>query len=169
MQDIYTETTVEIHRRVCLEPQYLDSNVLTHLLDTVKRSTVRECTAEYGYILDVTRIVRVLNNRIASANSDIVFSLVFEAKTFHPSVNDNVQGTVCKVVPQGFMVKVHGKNIIFVPLMLLPRDSTYHDTPHSHIVNGETCVNYEADKDITVSITSARYVDHKYQYLAKLA
>ena len=62
-----------INKKITLDPQYLDSNYKTYLLQKLKDNIKNECNKEYGYYLDLKRIVSIKDNNITS-NSEIIFA-----------------------------------------------------------------------------------------------
>jgi DNA-directed RNA polymerase subunit E'/Rpb7 len=89
--------TVLIQRRVCLEPRFLDSNIRQHILDKVSEDVSEECTQKNGYILNVSRIVRIISSEGA------IFIVELEAETFKPIGGAEVEGTVCMVYQDGIL------------------------------------------------------------------
>lgn len=108
--------SIEITRRVCLDPMCLDQNILDHLLQKIRDSTENECTKEYGYILSVDRLVEIEDNYVSAANSDIVFIVRFKARTLKPDMGTELSGVVCMVVTHGVFLSVKDKMKVLVPM-----------------------------------------------------
>lgn len=108
--------SIEITRRICLDPVCLDQNILEHLFDKIRESTENECTKEYGYILSVDRLVEIKDNYVSAANSDIVFEVSFEAQTLKPDIGTKLTGVVCMVVKHGVFLSVRDKMKVLVPM-----------------------------------------------------
>lgn len=77
--------TFVIKDSVIVDPQYLDHNLHIYLEKNVKDSFIGKCFKEYGYIVDV---IKILNSkcRITSSDSTIVCDLEFEIKSLFPEV-----------------------------------------------------------------------------------
>jgi hypothetical protein len=77
--------TVVIKDSVIVEPQYLDHNLHIYLKKKVKDSFIGKCFKEYGYIVDVIKILKS-KSRITSSDSTIVWDLEFEISSLFPEV-----------------------------------------------------------------------------------
>jgi DNA-directed RNA polymerase subunit E'/Rpb7 len=106
-----------IKRRITLNPEYLDSNIRSHLLNEIRRITTNECNKEFGHILKVSRIVEIEKNNISSASSDIVFTVVFEAMTLKPTEGDRYNSKIVMILSndEGVLVNVMEKFMVIIP------------------------------------------------------
>lgn len=138
---------VLIERRIYLEPMYLDENIMEHLLQKVIQTTCGECTQEYGYIISIKRIVKILNNE------DTIFTVLFEADTLKPDVDSKLSGVICMVYKDGIFVNVADKQKILIPSSTLSNwkydevQSTY-SKKHSTIKVGS---------NISVIVTASKF------------
>lgn len=76
-----------IKNSVIVEPQYLDANLHTYLNKKVKEDFVGKCFKDYGYIVDVIKILD-FKSRITSSDSINVFDLEFEICSLFPKVGN---------------------------------------------------------------------------------
>ena len=129
---------VLIERRIYLEPMYLQKVIQT---------TCGECTQEYGYIISIKRIVKILNNE------DTIFTVLFEADTLKPDVDSKLSGIICMVYKDGIFVNVADKQKILIPSSTLSNwkydevQSTY-SKKHSTIKVGS---------NISVIVTASKF------------
>jgi len=143
--------TTVIHRNVCLEPRFLDQNLETHLLEKIKISTHNECSKEHGYILDV-KSVKIISNKISSANSDIVFKVEIKADTLKPKEGNIISGNVCMIFQDGIFVDIQDRLKILIPLSELggyelDDSATHYAKGVSQIKKGDVVqVNIKATK-----------------------
>ena len=72
-----------IKNSVIVEPQYLDQNLPSHLEKKIKENFIGKCFKDYGYIIDIIKILNY-KSRITAADSTIVFDLEFEIKSIFP-------------------------------------------------------------------------------------
>jgi hypothetical protein len=77
--------TFIIKNSVIVEPQYLDKNIDLYLNKKVKEDFIGKCFKDYGYIIDVIKILNY-TSRITSSDSIIVFDLEFEIISLFPEV-----------------------------------------------------------------------------------
>ena len=109
-------SVIIIHRNICIEPQFLNNNIMSNLLIKLREITLNECTKKYGYILEVIRIINVIDNQISSANSDIVFTVKFEAIILKPEVNSIFEGEVCMIIKDCVFLDVKKRLKVLVQL-----------------------------------------------------
>lgn len=101
--------TTLIEKKITLEPKYLDSNIMTHLLDAVRRATHTDCAKEYGYVMDITELVDIISSE------DNIFNLRVKARTLKVDVGDEVVGKVCMLYKDGIFAIVDGKQRVLIP------------------------------------------------------
>ncbi len=153
-----------IVRRVCLESKYMDSNIMDHLLQKIRKITHNECSKDYGYILGVNKITSILDNRISSANSDNVFTVEFEAHTLKPEEDKEFGGKVCMIFPQGIFLDIEGKLKALIPLSALKeytlnRILMCYEKDDAQIKKGD---------DLTIRITKTQYSDQNFSCFGEL-
>ena len=56
--------SVVIERRVSIDHEYLNKNISDAILQKIREITKDECTKEFGYILNVIKIVKIVDNYI---------------------------------------------------------------------------------------------------------
>lgn len=156
--------TTIIERRICLEPNFLNSNIMNHLLEKIKESTINECTKENGYIIDVTRIIEVKDNWISAANSDIVFNVVFEAITLKPEIGKQLEGEVCMIFPNGVLLDIQNKLKFLIPLSSLEgyefnKKRMYYEKGNKKIEKGN---------HLTVEVAEIKYKKQSFMCFGNL-
>lgn len=107
------DTTI-ITGRICLEPKHLDSNIVKHLLVKIRQQTENACLKEHGYILKVIKIAKIIDNRISSANSDIVFTVSYLCNRLLPIVGKILKGEVCIIFNKGIFIEVCNKMKVLI-------------------------------------------------------
>ena len=98
--------TVIITRRICLEPQFLTTDIHNQLFIKLKELTHNECTKQHGYIMSIEKILNIDNDYISRGNSDLVFIIRFNAHIFKPVEGMQLDGNVCMIVPSGIFVNI---------------------------------------------------------------
>jgi len=153
-----------IERRICLEPQFLDSNIMNHVFEKVKRSVQNECTKEHGYIIEVTRVVGISDNWISSANSDIVFNVVFEAEVLKPEIGLLLEGDVCMIFPNGILLNIQTKMKFLIPLGSL--NGYQFNSLSMCYENGDSKI--EKGDVLTVEVVEIKYKDQNFMCFGNL-
>lgn len=139
--------TVTITRRIYLEPEFLDENLMEHLLAKIVKVTDKECTKDHGHILSINRLVKVINNE------DTIFTVEFEAETLKPTVGDKLFGNVCMLYKDGIFVQVSEKQKMLIPSLSI-KEYVYDEITHTYS-NGKRKIK-EGDKIHTV-VTASQY------------
>jgi len=151
-----------IIHRIHLNPKYLNSDIYKSLLDELKEKTKKECTGEYGHIININGITRIIGGlNVSSINCDITCDVEFDAETLKPKVGDEYSGKVCAILPKaGILIEV--KNCLRV---LVKSDSLHN---YIHEVIGNRYVHIREKKSINIGDTinvklrGVKYTDHKF-------
>ncbi len=104
-----------ITRSIEIESKYLDWKLRDHILDKLRDVLIGDCSKDDGYILSVTRLVRIDDNYISLANSVATFVVTFEAETLKPIKGSIVDGKVSLIISQGIFVEVQEYLKILIP------------------------------------------------------
>jgi DNA-directed RNA polymerase subunit E'/Rpb7 len=108
--------TVSINTyNISLEPKYLTSKIKHHLLNKLRKEKIGKCTAEEGYIINIFKMPKILDNYLSSANSNAIFSIEYEAEYLKPIKDSIMTGIVCMVFKHGVLVEIEGRMQILIP------------------------------------------------------
>ena len=151
--------TVLIQRRVCIEPRFLDRNIMDHLLHKVSEDVKNECTREHGYILKVLRVTRIISSE------GTVFILEIEAETFRPTGGKRTQGEICMVYKDGIFINILGKQKMLIPTSTLPEHTFLED--QRVFVIGDLRIG--VGDTIDVIVTAAKYANGNFSCFGSLA
>ena len=108
-------TVLVIERRICLEPEKFDKNLKEHILNKIKENSVNECNKEYGYILNVNKLVEIKDNNISS-NCEHVFTVEIEIENLKPEIGKNFVGIVCMIFTGGIFINIKNKLKVLIPV-----------------------------------------------------
>lgn len=159
----YAMSNIIMERNICIEPQYLNNNIHQNLLVKLREVTANECTKKYGYILEILRIYSVLDNQISFANSDIVFTVKFEAKILKPEIGSIFEGEVCMIIKDCLFVDIKKKLKVLVQL----GETGYKlDTNDNCMVKGDMKI-YQGDL-LKVCITGVKYCKQRFNCFGNL-
>jgi DNA-directed RNA polymerase subunit E'/Rpb7 len=107
---------VLLTRKIMLSPEYLDEKVLSHhLVEILRKKTMNECTEKDGYVISLGKIKKIVDAVVTSANTDIIFTVVFEAVTLKPKVGDVLEGNVCMIFDKGIFISIKNKMKVLIP------------------------------------------------------
>ena len=154
-----------IKRRMCLDPEFLDSNIKTHLLNEIKKNTENECNKEHGYILCVNRIVKIEKNNISSASSDIVFTVIFEALTLKPIPGDKFDSKIVVILPnnQGVLVNISDKFMAIIPSSNVGNHVFELSDGMKVLRNPDNNFSYMENDTLKIQIKDVKYEDKVFK------
>lgn len=152
-----------ITRKIYLNSRYLNSDIYTFLLKELNDKMKQECTSEYGYILHINKIVRVIDGfNVSSINCDIICDVEFDAETLKPRLGDEHEGRVCVILPKvGILIEV--KNC----LKVLVKENSLIDYTYDNMSNTfshKKCKTKDirVGDTIRVKLTGVKYTDRKF-------
>jgi DNA-directed RNA polymerase subunit E'/Rpb7 len=140
-------------KKVCLEPEHLNQQIETHLLDKLNKITKNECSKEHGYILNINKIISINDNYISSATSQLMFDVTVEANVLKPEKNLEVEGKVFMVFNNGIFIEVI-KNFKVLVLKSSLVGYKFDQQTSTYIKNKKVIKN---DDKIKVKISGVKY------------
>ena len=155
-----------IHRRVCIEPEFLVKNYKEHLFKKIKETSENECSKEYGYFLDVKRIIKILDNNITS-NSEIVFTVEFEVETLLPIKGKEFEGVICMIFNSGIFVNIKNKLKVLIPLTELT-NYIYDSSKNIFIMKDDDKNILKKDININICILDMKYSKKQFSCFGKI-
>ena len=113
--------SIIMERRVCIGHGYLNKDIKDVILDKIRENTKDECSKEFGYILNINKIVKIVDNYISNVNCENVFIVLFEAEVLKPENGKTFSGVVCMIFNGGIFLNIKNKQKILIPLMSLTK------------------------------------------------
>ena len=126
-------------------PDNININVI---LDMFKKKFNYTCNQEYGYIIDVISVEKIIDSVISIYNGNVILTCEILIENLLPIVNSKIKGIVKKIFPQGFFIMVRNCMKIFVP--------------------NEGEKNIKIDSEVEVEIIQIRFLKGKYDCIGKL-
>lgn len=152
--------SIIIERRIYIEPKYLDTNLMEHLLKKIKEITTNECTKEYGHILSVNKLVEI------TGNIDTIFTVKFEATTLKPEPGKKFDAVVCMVYKDGIFVNIAGKQKMLIPVSNLV-NYKFNEAENVYI-NTETKNKISIGNTISIQVTAAKYNNQNFSCVGSI-
>jgi DNA-directed RNA polymerase subunit E'/Rpb7 len=144
---------VILEKRVLLESKYLTKSIKQNICNKLVEVTKEECSKDYGYIIEIIKILDIKGHEIGRVNFDNIFTVVFEAYILNPVAGAEFDAVVCLVYKDGIFV-----NILNKQKMLIPRDNIKDysfDEDQGVYKNGDRII--EQDSKVKVKVTAAQY------------
>lgn len=91
------------------------SDPLDGLLERFQKKYINTCSKEYGFVLQVIRIVQTLSSKISIYNAHIIVECDIEIECLIPKVGEIVYGNVQQLFPQGVILIVQNCMKTFIP------------------------------------------------------
>jgi DNA-directed RNA polymerase subunit E'/Rpb7 len=152
--------TIVIEKRVSLESKYLDSNIIDHLIDKLKKLTSEKCTKEHGYILEIERVIEISECEIGRNDTDNIFTVKFQATILKPEKGTTMTGNVCMIYKDGVFISIMEKQKMLIPKSKLT-DYTFVESSniYTHKKNGK---NINIGDKITCVVSASAYNNQSY-------
>ena len=154
---------ITIQKQICLEPKYFDKDIKNHLYEKIKMTMIGNCDQEYGYIMEISPSVTILENFVATSTTGVFFTVKFNAKTIKPEINQIYDCTITKIFPHGIFAEVHKIKI------LIPADKV------TNFVFDKVSQTFKFKKtelkvgdEIKVEIEKERYEKQNFKCIGKL-
>ena len=154
-----------IQKHICIEPKFMDSNIMEHIENELKQSCLKECNKDYGYIIKINRIIKIIDNYI-NMDSNIVFDIKFEAICLNPKPDKIVSGKVCMVFPDGIFIDVLKKMQILIPKNFLTGFS-FNKKTNSFIKEDEN-ISLSEGRQLKVKITASQYNNQRFSIFGNI-
>lgn len=145
--------SIIMERRVCIDSEYLYSDLRIHILNKLKENIINECTKDHGYILDIKKLLKIKDNYISNVNCDNIFLVEFLAETLKPEIGKRFDGEVCMVFPGGIFLNIKGKQKVLIPITTL--NKYIYDSVNKSCKKDKKIIK-EGDT-IKVEITGTKY------------
>ena len=106
---------VKLKKRILLESKYLSSDINKYICQNLIKITENECSKDYGYIIEIIKIIDIQEHEIGRVNFDNIFTVLFEAKILNPVPDTEFDAIVCLIYKDGIFVNIHNKQKMLIP------------------------------------------------------
>jgi len=107
--------TLTLVQKILIAPKYLDANIETHIYRQLEKILKGKSTQEHGYIVDIDREIKILDNSINS-DASVLYQVEFKVNTLKPRKGHILEGVVIMVFENGIFVEVLNEVKVLVPL-----------------------------------------------------
>ena len=146
--------------KIILESKYINKDIKKNILNILKKLK-EECTEKYGYIIDIIKIIKIIDNKILDNTGDILITVKFSAKILKPKIDIELNAKINMVFNHGiFCEYIHLP--ILIPYTKL-KDFEYQD---KKFIKGDKIL--KIGDDINVKLTDIRYHKKKFNCIASL-
>jgi DNA-directed RNA polymerase subunit E'/Rpb7 len=168
-----------ISSKINLDPVFLDSNIKNHIFSIIEKEYKDKCFKEYGFILNIIRIISFNENCILNTNSKIIFNVIFEVENLKLNINDEISGKILYLDKNCVLFTI--SKIKDIAKVLIPSynmngyiysgdnksiDRINDEKFYVHKDNSK--IKYKKGDTIKAIITNLRYNNNNFDYIASL-
>lgn len=142
-----------LEKRILLDSKYLTKDIKQHICNKLVKVTKEECSKDYGYIIEIIKILEIKGHEIGRVNFDNIFTVIFEAYILNPVSGAEFEGVVCLIYKDGVFV-----NILDKQKMLIPKESIKDykfDEDKNIYKKGDSVITQ--DTKVKVRVTASQY------------
>jgi DNA-directed RNA polymerase subunit E'/Rpb7 len=142
-----------LEKRILLDSKYLTKDIKQHICNKLVEVTKEECSKDYGYIIEIIKILEIKGHEIGRVNFDNIFTVIFEAYILNPVSGAEFEGVVCLIYKDGIFV-----NILDKQKMLIPKESIKDykfDEDKNIYKKGDSVI--AQDTKVKVRVTASQY------------
>lgn len=149
------ETKKIITTKLSVSPQHLNADLNEIIKDRLEELYLNACPKEYGYILEISRIISFGSNVISRISSLPVFTVEFEIRNLKPEVGDKISAVVKGVNPTGVVVKIKDRINGMISAANLKESGLIYNSTGVCFKNKNTSVR--SGDVISLEISSVKY------------
>ncbi len=154
---------INIDQKVSIHSKYLDKNIKSHLLNKLKSTMIGTCTLEHGYIIEINKIIKLGDNLITSANSLVIFDIIYEAEILKPEIGQDLSGKVCMIFQHGIFVEIKNKMKVLIPATSIPL-YTFKDT----IFVNDNDEEISLGNELVITVVMIKYEKKEFSCIGKI-
>ena len=159
-------TVLNIEKKICLPPESFDKNIKTHIFNKLKQDLENTCSKEYGYILEVNKLLKIKDNYISS-NCENIFIVDVEIVNLKPEIEKEFQGTICMIFSGGIFINVKNKLKVLVPTSYII-DYKFNQDKNIFINNENADIAIKQGDNLHVLISGIKYSKQNFSCFGKL-
>lgn len=153
--------------RFCLTPEFFDANYKTHLLRAIRERYENKSFKEFGYILEILGIHKIINEEIMSMVPNVFFMVEVDARLYRPQVGDHLDVKIDKIFHHGIFI-MEDKVRILIPIALCAKHEVQKDFSSFFLLNTETQKTFRKDDSLTVELVEVRFEKDGFSCIASI-
>ena len=160
-------TLRDITLRFCLAPEHFDAHYRDHLLQAIREKYENKSFKEYGYILEIQAIERILNEEIMSMVPNVFFMVHVRALLYLPRVKDRLEVQIDKIFHHGVFI-MEDKIRILIPIALSTEYEVQKDFSSFYLLNTTTQKTFRKDDHLQVELVEVRFEKDGFSCIASV-
>lgn len=155
-----------LRKRLVVDNCFLNKNLNSSIFKKLKEVVENDCTKEFGYIIKVTKLVKIVDNYISNVNSELIFVVDFEAETIKPEINNVYEDQIFLVLRGGIFFEISNKFKVLIPPNALT-DYTFNTETKTYEKKDSKDFLSKGTK-CKIKITGIRYMNKKFDCFGEL-
>ena len=157
-----------IKKGIVLDNAMLAPNIEHSILEKLKQVVENDCSKDFGYIIKVIKLIKIIDNYISNVNSELIFIVLFEAETIKPAVGKVYTDTITMVLSGGIFLKIKGKFMVLIPPSVL-NDYDFQAENKMYVHKVDSTKTLKTGDECSVKISGIRYLNKNYDCFGYLA
>lgn len=151
-------------KKICLPSEFLYQDYKKALFQRAKEICENDCSRDYGYVLSVHKIKKIIDNYISNVNSSVIFEIELEIDNLKPEINDIFKGNVCMVFGGGLFINIKDKMKVLIPISSL--NNYKFDSTKKIFQDGKNII--KENDEIKVKIIGIKYAKKNFNCFGEL-
>ena len=156
-----------IRTSIIISPEMMGKDWKAHLFEKLNKELVGKCTQEYGYILKVDKIQRVVDQSIMRTGGKIRFTIDFWGETLKPEIGKQLDVGIDMITPHGLFCRFKMLRML-LPLNNCAGYILRQDFSSSCLVNNLKNHVIRKGETIQVKIENVRFENELYSCIVSL-
>lgn len=156
-----------IRLSVIVSPDIMGKDWKTKMNEALGKQFEGKCTKEYGYLIKINEISRLLEQVIMRTGGGIRCLVDVWAETLKPEVGDEIEATIDLITPHGVFCRFRELRML-LPLKNCGSFSIRQDFSSSSLVDQETKKTIKKHDVIRVQVQDVRFENDRYTCLVSL-
>ena len=156
-----------LKQRLVIENCYLGKDLQSSIFTRLKEVAENECSKEFGYIIKVNKLIKIVDNYISNVNSELIFIVEFEAETIKPEIGSIYEDDIFLVLRGGIFFHISNKFKVLIPPNSLD-DYTFNADKKSYVNKNDSSIVLSKGEKCKIKITGIRYMNKKFDCFGEL-
>lgn len=150
--------------KVCIEPRFLGDRLNEAILTQLKQKYVNKCNKKFGYVSEIKPEIKILDNELSRLGGNVFYTVEGTLICIKPDIGTKFTGKVIHLYENGILVEIAQEMKVLIPT---DKMNGFKYVKNQEIFKKKKEKISDGD-EITVEITSVKYVDGNYSLIGKL-
>lgn len=157
-----------IRASILLLPEHMGRDWKKNLDRAITTMFQDKCTQEHGYILEIHRVARILDQQVTRLDGNIRFNLDIDVTVMKPQIGDVLEATIEMIFPHGVFC-CHRMLRMMLPLSRCPGFHVRQDFSTISLLHPASHLCLRKGDSILVSIEDVRFENDLFSCIVAMA